>query len=149
MDLPHLAKTSAAVKLRDYGTSRVNSPIFGINSLSTSNSRTAQHFHGVTMPTGAHPDIRRIRRAGTHPNIHGNKLWKSSCLLIDYLQQHPPEHTAKVLDVGCGWGIAGIWCARHFGSQVTSVDADPKVFPFLDATAKINGVTTETRVSRF
>ncbi|MAT91800.1 MAG: methyltransferase [Halioglobus sp.] len=101
------------------------------------------------MPTASHPAIRKVKRQGVEPSIHGNKLWKSSCLLIDYLHRNPPEHSRKVMDVGCGWGISGIWCANKLGSQVTSVDADPDVFPFLDATADINGVETEHMVSRF
>ena len=75
------------------------------------------------MPTSAHPAIRRVRRQGVSPSMHGNKLWKSSLLLIDYLDTHRPAHCARVIDVGCGWGIAGIWCAAALGSDVTSVDA--------------------------
>jgi predicted nicotinamide N-methyase len=101
------------------------------------------------MPTASHPAIRRVRREGTYPSIHGNKLWKSSCLLIDYLKRNPPEYAQTVIDVGCGWGIAGIWCAGHLDSSVTSVDADPDVFPFLQATAELNGVQTTALVSRF
>jgi predicted nicotinamide N-methyase len=111
--------------------------------------RTERRFRGVRMPTASHPAIRRLKRQGIEPSIHGNKLWKSSCLLIDYLKKHPPEHCRRVMDVGCGWGISGIWCAQHFGSMVTSVDADPDVFPFLQATADINGVETRHLVSRF
>jgi len=84
------------------------------------------------MPTSSHPLIRQVKRQGVYPSIHGNKLWKSSLLLIDYLKKHQPDHTHKVLDVGCGWGISGIWCAKKLGSQVTSMDADPDVFPFLE-----------------
>ncbi len=94
------------------------------------------------MPTSSHPAIRKVRRLGANPSIHGNKLWKSSLLLIDYLNTHRPAHCEKVLDVGCGWGIAGIWCAKALGSSVTSVDADPGVFPFLEASAALNGVAT-------
>jgi predicted nicotinamide N-methyase len=101
------------------------------------------------MPTSSHPVVRQIRRQGVSPNIHGNKLWKSSRLLIDYLGKHRPTHSARVLDVGCGWGISGIWCAKTLGSQVTSMDADPNVFPFLAATAELNGVATTPLVSRF
>ncbi|TGD71963.1 class I SAM-dependent methyltransferase [Mangrovimicrobium sediminis] len=101
------------------------------------------------MPTGSHPAIRRIKRQGHEPSIHGNKFWKSSALLIDYLKRNPPEHCKRVLDVGCGWGISGIWCARELGAKVTSVDADPEVFPYLQATADLNGVETEHLVSRF
>ncbi len=112
-------------------------------------ARIARQFRGVTMPTASHPAIRRVRRQGNLPSIHGNKLWKSSCLLIDYLHKHPPTHHQRVLDVGCGWGIGGIWCAKQFGSRVTSVDADPDVFPFLEEVATLNKVTTEPLVSRF
>ena len=111
--------------------------------------RQSTTFRGVTIPTASHPAIRRVKRLGVQPSIHGNKLWKSSCLLIDYLKRHPPEHRRTVLDAGCGWGIGGIWCASKLGSQVTSVDADPDVFPFLAATAEINGVSTTPLVRRF
>ncbi len=101
------------------------------------------------MPKGSHPAIRKVKRQGTHPSIHGDKLWKSSCLLIDYLHKNRPEHTGKIIDVGCGWGVSGIWCAKKLGAEVTSVDADPDVFPYLEATAALNGVTTTPLVSRF
>lgn len=109
----------------------------------------SRRFRGVSMPTSTHPDIRRLKRQGRGTSIHGNKLWKSSLLLIDYLHKNPPEHSARVIDVGCGWGIAGIWCAKTLGSAVTAVDADPNVFPYLDATAAMNKVSVETQASRF
>jgi len=111
--------------------------------------RTEYRFRGAVMPTKSHPNIRKIRRQGTHPSIHGDKLWKSSLLLIDYLKKHPPAHRKSVIDVGCGWGISGIWCARQFDSAVTSLDADPEVFPYLQATAELNKVETTPLVSRF
>ena len=111
--------------------------------------KTEHRFRGVTMPTSAHPIIRQARRQGVKPSLHGNKLWKSSRLLIDYLNQNRPEHCKKVIDVGCGWGISGIWCAKTLGAKVTSVDADPDVFPFLEASALLNGVTTKHLVSSF
>ena len=111
--------------------------------------RTGHDFRGVTMPTSAHPLIRKIKRQGVYPSIHGNKMWKSSLLLIDYLNKHRPAHCDNVIDVGCGWGISGIWCAKSLGSNVTSVDADPDVFPFLQASGKLNGVATTPLVSSF
>lgn len=110
---------------------------------------TSRRFRGVTMPNSTHPEIRKVRRQGNAATIHGNKLWKSSCLLIDYLHKNPPEDAKRVLDVGCGWGISGIWCARFLGSSVTSVDADENVFPYLEATARLNKVSTQTRKARF
>ena len=109
-----------------------------------------QHrFRGAVFPTSRHPEIRRVKRESQAPAIHGNKLWKSSCLVIDYLHRHPQPRPQRVLDAGCGWGIGGIWCARTFGAAVTSLDADRNVFPFLEVTARLNGVVTQPRVSRF
>ncbi|MFT4520479.1 MAG: putative nicotinamide N-methyase [Halioglobus sp.] len=101
------------------------------------------------MPTSSHNAIRKVKREGHTTTIHGNKLWKSSLLLIDYLHKNRPEHSQSVIDVGCGWGIAGIWCAKTLGSEVVCVDADPNVFPFLDATAELNGVSAQAKVARF
>jgi predicted nicotinamide N-methyase len=112
-------------------------------------ARTLRRFRGALMPTAAHPAIRRVRRQAGAPEIHGNKLWKSSCLVIDYLKQNPPPQVRSVVDAGCGWGIGGIWCARHFGADVLSVDADPKVFPYLEVVAELNGVRTRTSARRF
>ncbi|EAQ99411.2 class I SAM-dependent methyltransferase [Congregibacter litoralis] len=112
-------------------------------------ARQQHRFRGVILPTSSHPEIRRTKREQDAPSIHGNKLWKSSCLVIDYLHKNPEPGPQKVLDVGCGWGIGGIWCAKRYGASVTSVDADPNVFPFLDVTAELNGVNTKSRVARF
>ena len=111
--------------------------------------RTEYRFHGVKMLTTSHPHIRRIKRSDAQPSIHGNKLWKSSFLLIDYLKKHPPEHFGTVMDAGCGWGMAGIYCAKQLGSRVLSVDADKDVFPYLLANAEANGTTVEPVQSRF
>ncbi len=109
-----------------------------------------QHrFRGAVFPTSSHPAIRRAKRQFEAPEIHGNKLWKSSCLIIDYLHHNPEPPPQSVLDAGCGWGIGGIWCAQRFGAAVTSLDADRHVFPFLEVTAELNGVTTTPRVCRF
>ncbi|MCZ6831651.1 MAG: methyltransferase domain-containing protein [Gammaproteobacteria bacterium] len=111
--------------------------------------RREYRFHGVSMLTASHPAIRRVKRSDAQPSIHGNKLWHSSFLLIDYLSKHPPEHAGSVMDAGCGWGMSGIYCARKFGSRVTSVDADADVFPYLRANAEANGVEVTTLKSRF
>lgn len=110
---------------------------------------TERKFRGVTLPTAGHKVIRRVKREGYEPSIHGTKLWRSSFLIMDYLHKNRPETVNQVLDAGCGWGITGIWCAKKFGASVTSLDADPAVFPYLNAVAELNGVTTTPMVRRF
>jgi len=70
-------------------------------------------------------------------------------LIIDYLHKNPPEHSRTVLDAGCGWGITGMWCAKKLGANVISLDADPAVFPYLEAVASLNEVATTPLVKRF
>ena len=110
---------------------------------------TERKYRGVVMPTTSHKAIRAVKRAGHEPSIHGTKLWRSSFLIMDYLHKNPPEKAGTVLDAGCGWGITGIWFAKRFGSQVISMDADPDVFPYLDAVAALNKVSTTPLVGRF
>ncbi len=110
---------------------------------------TERKFRGVTLPTAGHKVIRRVKREGHEPSIHGTKLWRSSFLIMDYLHKHPPESANAVLDAGCGWGITGIWCAKKLGASVVSLDADPAVFPYLKAVAELNKVSTTPLVRRF
>ena len=53
------------------------------------------------------------------------------------------------MEIGCGWGLLGIFCAKHFDARVTATDADRNVFPFLDLHAEINGVQIATERARF
>ncbi len=55
----------------------------------------------------------------------------------------------RILEIGCGWGIAGISCVKNFNSVVTCIDRDPAVFPYVHLHAKINGVHVTTIRSDF
>ena len=48
------------------------------------------------------------------------------------------------MDIGCGWGLAGIYCAKNHNSVVTCVDADPMVFPYLELHSQTNLVHIKT-----
>ena len=48
------------------------------------------------------------------------------------------------MEIGCGWGLAGIYCAKKYNASVTGVDIDPEVFPFLNLHADINKVKIKT-----
>lgn len=92
-----------------------------------------------------HPLIDYLKEEGEEPLLHGTRVWQSGWLAIDWLQRHPLPQGSKVIDVGCGWGLLGIYCARRFGSRVLSVDVDACVAPFLDLHARINEVTLRPR----
>ncbi|HEY8568841.1 class I SAM-dependent methyltransferase [Microbulbifer sp.] len=112
------------------------------------NSLSRQMF-GLTVRKNAHPDMRRLRREAGDASLHGNKFWKSSCLTMDYLTKNPLIKGARVLDLGCGWGLGGIFCAKAFDAKVTSLDADSSVFPFAQYHAELNGVEIQTWHCRY
>lgn len=111
-------------------------------------TRTQQQIHGITLLGSQHSLIRRLKR--DYPvSIHGNKFWGSSFLLMEYLKAKPLKKHTKVLELGCGWGAASLFCAKVMRAKVTAVDADSNVFPYLEAHAELNQVTITTVTKRF
>jgi len=53
------------------------------------------------------------------------------------------------MEIGCGWGILAIHCNKEFKANVTAVDADKNVFPYLDMHAKLNKAKVTNKVSRY
>lgn len=105
--------------------------------------------YGLTILKNAHKDIRRIRRQTGVTSLHGNKFWKSTFVLMDYLSTLDIPEGTRILEIGCGWGMGGIYCAKQFGARVTALDADPVVFHYLRHHADLNGAEIETWHSRF
>jgi len=104
---------------------------------------------GLKIHKNNHSAMRRIKKEVGPPSIHGNKFWKSTFLLMDYLEEYPIAKGSRVLDVGCGFGLGGIFCAKTFDAKLTSLDADDTVFPYLEHHADLNGVTVQTWRSRY
>ncbi len=105
--------------------------------------------YGVKILNSNHKEIRRLKRDGNVPELHGNKFWNSSFLIMDYLKKHPLKKKVRVLEIGCGWGLLGIYCAREFDARVTGIDADANVLPYMQLHAEINGVKIEGRKTSF
>lgn len=104
---------------------------------------------GVKILNSTHAEVRRLKREGYVAEIHGNKFWNSSFLIMDYLKRHPLQDQVRVLEIGCGWGLLGIYCARQFKARVTGIDADGNVLPYMALHAQHNGVTIEGQKMTF
>jgi predicted nicotinamide N-methyase len=104
--------------------------------------------HGVSFYQSRHAQIRQLKRQHS-PNGFGYRVWTSCWLLMDYLKSlhYPPG--MRVMDVGCGWGLAGIFCAKNLQADVTCVDADEEVFPYLQLHAELNQVRVATLHKRY
>ena len=68
---------------------------------------------GLTILSPSHPEVRRLQQAAVQPTLHGHKVWPTSFVLLDYLQQRGMSPQARVLELGCGWGLVGIACAKN------------------------------------
>ena len=95
-------------------------------------------FAGVSALRASHPEVRRLKREAEEHSAHGNKVWRSSFVLMDYLETHRLPENSKVLDIGCGWGLTGIYLAKKQNARVTGIDIDGSVEPFLKLQAEVN-----------
>lgn len=107
-----------------------------------------EQAYGIYLLQNKHRLIRRLKKV-YEPTVHGHKTWAASFLLMDYLTHNPIRRSTKVMEIGCGWGPASVFCARRFKSKVTGVDMDKDVFPFLEVVAALNDVEVEPLVSKF
>ena len=104
--------------------------------------------YSVYLLTSQHRLIRRLKRA-YEPSIHGNRAWRSSFLLMDYLLHNPPRRGARGMELGCGWGPGAVFCARRFKAKMTGLDLDKNVFPYLEVIAALNDVTVDPLQANF
>ena len=109
---------------------------------------TKRQAYGLTVLKASHKSVRKLK-SKHEPEIHGNKFWTSSWLIMDYLEQQGLPKGSNVMEVGCGWGLAGMYCAKRFNANVTGIDADDAVFPYLDLHAELNGVRVKTVKAHF
>ena len=111
-------------------------------------SASDQLVCGLHLPRRGDPELRRLR-ALHQPKAHGHRAWCSTWLLLDYLDQNAPAPGVRVLDAGCGWGLAAVSLARRYGAQAIAADIDPQVFPFVELHARLNSVQVRTMAASF
>ena len=95
--------------------------------------------YGIKVLLSPHPAIRRLKRNFT-PKSHGNRFWWSSWLLMDYFRRNGLPEGSRVLEVGCGWGLLSVYCAKKHKVVVTGADIDRNVLPYGMFHAEINNV---------
>ncbi|MEW5724853.1 MAG: methyltransferase domain-containing protein [Thermodesulfobacteriota bacterium] len=101
------------------------------------------NYHGLRVFKPRHPSVRRLKRLHT-PAVFGNRVWETSWLLIDFIKQQGLRDDLNILEVGCGWGLPGIYCAKNHKATVTGLDCDAAVFPYLRLHAEANQVEIAT-----
>lgn len=66
-------------------------------------------------------------------------LWPSSIQLARKLLKIPIKQGQKILEIGCGLGIASL-TAQHLGYDITASDRHPLARKFLSVNAKLNNL---------
>lgn len=112
-------------------------------------TKTIRNCHGVSILTASHGAVRALRRVSPQAQLHGNKVWTSTYVLIDFLQQRNLARGTRVLDLGCGWGVVSCYLAAVVGAEVTGVDADAAVQPYFALQAQHNAVAPRFLCQRF
>ncbi|MEW6671361.1 MAG: methyltransferase domain-containing protein [Thermodesulfobacteriota bacterium] len=107
--------------------------------MTAGNNLTEIKAYGIRLLLSRHPEVRKLKRQHT-PSVHGNKFWSTSWLLIDHIRKTRIKSACNILEIGCGWGLTGIYCAKKYGAEVTAVDIDPDIFPYLNLHARVNKV---------
>ena len=103
---------------------------------------------GIKLMTAKHPLIKKLKKE--YPtSIHGDKFWSSSYLIMDYLNDNPPKEYKNFRNrMRLGLNIDLLF-QKKFGCDVTGVDADPDVVPYLNSHAGLNEVYVRSMVSKF
>ncbi len=113
-------------------------------------STTIRKIGDFKYYVGSDPKMRSLLRAETRPREHGNKIWATSLTLIKYLEENPFNlKDLRVLEIGCGWGLLGVYLAKVHGCHVTCTDLDELVLPIAQLQADLNGVSIKTKRSSF
>ena len=103
------------------------------------------YVHGVKALKPNHPEVAQLQREGYQPSDFGSRIWRSSYLLIDYLSDRSFEDTNDVIELGCGWGLAGTYLQKWHDVEVTATDIDADVFPYQQLLCRHNGVAMRTQ----
>jgi len=91
----------------------------------------------IKIPTSTDKEIRKIKRKHEAPTLHGNKVWDSTLLMMDFLSRYNLSKHESALDIGCGWGVLMTYMQRQ-GMDVVGIEKDTNVQPFVEAVAKMN-----------
>ncbi len=106
-------------------------------------------IYGLKVLKRKHKTLRKLEKEDRVPTLHGHQVWQSSYLVMDYLHQRPLAIGQRIMDIGCGWGLLGIYCAKYLGGKVQLVDADSRVFPYASFHQQLNEVSVQIVHSSF
>jgi predicted nicotinamide N-methyase len=133
--IPHLSKpSSSGLRHRmthpGFFTKQESIPISGADDLQIRSLLDRQQF---SDPTG---QAERLGISSATWPLFG-LLWPSGDLLAARMAAHPVTEGERILEVGCGLGLASLVSHRR-GADITASDCHPLTRDFLDANTTLN-----------
>ena len=114
------------------------------------NLTTIKEVHDLKYCTGHHPILKAHYKSGKRPTEFGNKVWATSLILIEYLKKKPFDlNGLRVLEIGCGWGLIGVYLSKFHSCKVTCSDLDEFVLPIAQFHAELNNTFVEVKKASF
>src|SRR5699024_9935935 len=105
--------------------------------------------HNINILTPNSPEVLALEKQQYSPAIHGDQVWSSTYVVMDYLLTNPPPPQSQLMDIGCGWGLLSVFAAKELELNVIAVDADPNVLPYASLHADINHTHIQTQQLEF
>lgn len=112
-------------------------------------SAHVRSVYGIKILKRKHRTLKTLSKQIDTPTLYGHQVWQSSFVLMEYLEENPLAPLQRVMDIGCGWGLLGIFCAKRFACESLLVDADSNVFPYVNSHEQLNDVRVNTIQASF
>jgi len=93
--------------------------------------------------------VRKLKSQQSGHCAHGNKVWRSGYVLVDYLETQPLEKKTFALEIGCGWGLVGLYLNKFQEISVNAVDIDSKVMAYHQLHNTVNECQVNFEVCNF
>jgi len=117
-------------------------------TLSQTDRKEFVKYHGIKAFKNSHPSIKKIKKE--YPtSIHGNKVWRSCFVLMDFIRRYHETEVKQAMDIGCGWGVLTAFLAKEFDCHAIGVDADSDVEPYFAFHSHQNAVETSFKQALF
>jgi predicted nicotinamide N-methyase len=113
------------------------------------NTKHLHQFKGIKILKSSHPEVRKLKKKQLVHCAHGNKIWRSGYVLVDYLETYPLEKKTFALEIGCGWGLVGLYLNKFQEINVDAVDIDSKVMAYHQLHTSINDCKVNFEVCNF
>lgn len=102
------------------------------------------YVHGLKALKPNHPEVLALQDCGHLPREFGSRIWRSTYLLVDYLAHHLAEGIERAVELGCGWGLAGLYLQKFRGINVTATDIDHNVLAYQQLLCEHNDTAVES-----